>query len=64
MNQYEADLKKERDAKKALKRFLENNADSLALLWRWGDGDGGDVFRTMKQHLIDTGRIRDDGKFR
>jgi len=61
--EYKAALKMERNASKALKRFLENNTDNLALLWRLGDGEGGAVFRQMKQHLIDTGRIKDNGKF-
>ncbi|WP_367154668.1 hypothetical protein [Methylomonas sp. HYX-M1] len=58
------DLQKERDAIDSFHGFVENNAEALGLLWRWGDGDGGYVFNRMKQHLSETGYIKDDGKRR
>ena len=59
----EDDFHKERVVQEALKRFLENNAEYLYLLWRLGDGDGGYVFNLMKQHLIDAGFVDDDGRW-
>lgn len=58
------DFQKERDAINSFQYFVENNAEALGLLWRFGDGDGGYVFNVMKHHLSDTGHIKDDGKRR
>jgi hypothetical protein len=58
MKSYEEIERREDAAVQAFRGFLSAHADALALLWNWGDGDGGYVINEMRRALQDGQRIQ------
>jgi hypothetical protein len=50
-------IAREKEANRVIAEFIEKHAEDIAIVWKYGDGNGGGLFYQIREKLLENGLI-------